>query len=113
MHHDQKIDAPSGTSIKTAQGIQQVRVPIKQGHPEEYEKIAGVRGGEWEGIRIHSVRLPGLVAHQEVIFGSPGETLTIRHDSLHRESFMPGVIMAIRKVTGLKGVVIGLEKILD
>lgn len=75
--------------------------------------MTGARGGESEGIRIHSVRLPGLVAHQEVIFGSPGQTLTIRHDSLHRESFMPGVLMAIRKVRELKGVVIGLEKILD
>jgi len=113
MHHDQKIDAPSGTALKTAQMIQQEREPFTQGHPEEYEKLTGARGGESEGIRIHSVRLPGLVAHQEVIFGSPGQTLTIRHDSLHRESFMPGVLMAIRKVRELKGVVIGLEKILD
>lgn len=112
MHHDQKIDAPSGTALKTAQMIQQEREPLKQGHPDEYEKLTGVRGGEFEGIRIHSVRLPGLIAHQEVIFGAPGQTLTIRHDSLHRESFMPGVIMAIRKVCGLKGVVVGLEKIL-
>lgn len=113
MHHNHKVDAPSGTAIKTAQMIQQERDPLRQGHPEEYEKLKGVRGGESEGIRIHSVRLPGLVAHQEVIFGAPGQTLTIRHDSLHRESFMPGVIMAIRQVCGLKGVVIGLEKILD
>jgi 4-hydroxy-tetrahydrodipicolinate reductase len=113
MHHDQKIDAPSGTAIKTAQMIQQQRESMRQGHPDEYEKLTGARGGEWEGIRIHSVRLPGLVAHQEVIFGLSGETLTIRHDSLHRESFMPGVIMAIRRIGDLKGVVVGLEKILD
>lgn len=113
MHHDQKIDAPSGTALKTAQMIQQERKAFRQGHQEEYEKLSGVRGGEWEGIRIHSVRLPGLVAHQEVVFGAPGQTLTIRHDSLSRESFMPGVVMAIRKACGLKGVVIGLESILD
>ncbi len=113
LHHDQKIDAPSGTALKTAEMIQQERAPLQQGHAEEYEKLTGARGGDWEGIRIHSVRLPGLVAHQEVIFGSPGQTLTIRHDSLHRQSFMPGVIMAIRHISGLKGVVIGLEKILD
>ena len=77
------------------------------------KKITGARGGDWEGIRIHSVRLPGLIAHQEVIFGGAGQTLTIRHDSLHRESFMPGVILAIRKVLGLQGVVIGLENIMD
>ena len=113
LHHNQKIDAPSGTALKTAQGIQEVRGSFKQGHPDEYEKITGARGGDWEGIRIHSVRLPGLIAHQEVIFGGAGQTLTIRHDSLHRESFMPGVILAIRKVLGLKGVVIGLENIMD
>lgn len=113
MHHDQKIDAPSGTSLKTAQMIQEERPPMHQGHPHEYEKIKGVRGGEFEGIRIHSIRLPGLVAHQEVIFGGLGQVLTIRHDSLSRESFMPGVIYAIRKAKELQGVVIGLEKILD
>lgn len=113
MHHDQKIDAPSGTAIKTAQMIAAERGSLKQGHPEEYEKMPGARGGEYEGLRIHSVRLPGLVAHQQVIFGGPGQILSIRHDSLHRESFMPGVIMAIRKVRDLRGVVIGLEKILD
>ncbi|HHW40400.1 MAG TPA: 4-hydroxy-tetrahydrodipicolinate reductase [Syntrophomonadaceae bacterium] len=113
MHHDQKIDAPSGTSLKTAQMIQEERLPVRQGHPDEYEKIKGVRGGELEGIRIHSVRLPGFVAHQEVIFGGLGQVLTIRHDSLSRESFMPGVVYAIRKARTLQGVVVGLEKILD
>lgn len=113
FHHDQKIDAPSGTAIKTARMIETERSSFRQGHPEEYEKIKGVRGGEWEGIRIHSVRLPGLVAHQEVIFGGLGQVLTIRHDSLSRESFMPGVILGIRRIRQLKGVIIGLEKILD
>jgi len=113
LHHDQKIDAPSGTALKTAQMIEEEREPFRQGHPEEYEKIQGARGGEWKGIRIHSVRLPGLIAHQEVIFGALGQVLTIRHDSLSRESFMPGVILGIRKILDLKGVVVGLEKILD
>jgi len=113
LHHDQKIDAPSGTALKTAQMIEAEREPFRQGHPDEYEKILGVRGGEWKGIRIHSVRLPGLVAHQEVIFGTLGQVLTIRHDSLSRESFMPGVVLGIRRVRHLKGVVIGLENILD
>lgn len=113
LHHDQKIDAPSGTALKTVQMIEQERKPFHQGHPEEYEKIPGVRGGDWNGIKIHSVRLPGLVAHQEVIFGGLGQILTIRHDSLNRESFMPGVILGIRKVLALKEVVIGLENILD
>ncbi len=113
LHHDQKIDAPSGTALKTAQMIEAEREPFRQGHPDEYEKVPGARGGEWKGIRIHSIRLPGLVAHQEVIFGSLGQVLTIRHDSLSRESFMPGVILGIRKIRQLKGVVIGLEKILD
>lgn len=90
MHHDQKKDAPSGTAIKTA------------------ELMAGDR----KKIPIHSVRLPGLVAHQEVIFGGVGQTLTIRHDTINRESFMPGVILAVRKVKNLKGLVYGLENLL-
>jgi 4-hydroxy-tetrahydrodipicolinate reductase len=112
MHHDQKIDAPSGTAIRTARMIAEERGSFRQGHPQEYEKIKGVRGGDWEGIKIHSVRLPGFVAHQEVVFGGLGQVLTIRHDSITRESFMPGVILAIRKVQELKGVVVGLENIL-
>ena len=87
LHHDKKLDKPSGTAIKTAH-MMEVQVPI------------------------HSVRLPGLVAHQEVIFGGVGQTLTIRHDSITRESFMPGVIMAIRKIKSIKGLVYGLENIL-
>ncbi|PKM41739.1 MAG: 4-hydroxy-tetrahydrodipicolinate reductase [Firmicutes bacterium HGW-Firmicutes-8] len=112
LHHDQKLDAPSGTALKTADLIKNNREFIRQGHPDEIEKITGARGGETYGMRIHSVRLPGLVAHQEVIFGGLGQTLTIRHDSNNRESFMPGVILAIRKVVNLKGVTYGLEKLL-
>lgn len=113
FHHDQKLDAPSGTAIKTAELINSTREAFRQGNPEEYEKIAGSRGGEYSGMRLHSVRLPGLVAHQEVILGGLGQTLTIRHDSINRESFMPGVILAVRKVADLKGLTYGLEKLLS
>jgi len=113
LHHDQKLDAPSGTALKTAEWIAKVRKPMAQGHPDEIEKLPGARGGDYQGIRIHSVRLPGLVAHQEVIFGGTGQTLTIRHDALTRESFMPGVMLAIRKAYKLDKLVIGLENFLD
>ena len=113
LHHDQKLDAPSGTAIKTAESILAVRGPMVQGHPNEYEKIPGARGGDLGGIHIHSVRLPGLIAHQEVIFGGLGQSLTIRHDSYNRESFMPGVMLAIRKSCELTDLVIGLENFLD
>ena len=113
LHHDKKLDAPSGTAELTAKMISEVRLPHKQGHPDEVERLAHVRGAEVAGIRIHSVRLPGYVAHQEVIFGGLGQTLTIRHDSMGRESFMPGVILACKKVRSLKGLTVGLDKILD
>lgn len=112
LHHDQKLDAPSGTAIKTAELIRANREFVRQGHPGETETIQGARGGEYSGMRIHSIRLPGLVAHQEVIFGGLGQTLSIRHDSINRESFMPGVVLAVRKVIDLKGVTYGLEKLL-
>ncbi|MCR5834699.1 MAG: 4-hydroxy-tetrahydrodipicolinate reductase [Selenomonadaceae bacterium] len=113
LHHDRKLDAPSGTAELTAKMISEVRQPHKQGHPEEKERLEHVRGAEVDGIRIHSVRLPGYVAHQEVIFGGLGQTLTIRHDSMGRESFMPGVVLACKKVRNLKGLTVGLDKILD
>lgn len=112
MHHDQKIDAPSGTAIRTAEAIAEVRGNLRQGLPTEYENITGVRGGDFEGMHIHSVRLPGCVAHQEVIFGSTGQTLTIRHDSISRESFMPGVLIGVRKVMNIKELVYGLENLI-
>lgn len=96
LHHDGKLDAPSGTSRLTRLHIHETWQAA--GHEKE--------------VPIHSVRLPGLVAHQEVIFGGPGETLTIRHDSLSRESFMPGVLLAVKRVRGLQGLVVGLENIL-
>lgn len=112
MHNDQKIDAPSGTAIKTAEMINSHRVRNPVRNSREYERIAGSRGGEINGIRIHSVRLPGFVAHQEVIFGGVGQSLTIRHDSFDRVGFMPGVLMTVKKIIGIKGLVYGLENLL-
>ncbi|MFC7060434.1 4-hydroxy-tetrahydrodipicolinate reductase [Halobacillus seohaensis] len=112
-HHDQKLDAPSGTAAKTAQLIQEERSSHQQGHPDEKETIEGARGADADGMRIHSVRLPGLVAHQEVVFGGLGQTLTIKHDSYHRESFMSGVKLAATEVMNLEVLVYGLEHLLD
>lgn len=112
-HHDQKIDAPSGTAVKTIDMIKQVREAKKQGHPDEYETIKGARGGDVEGIKVHSVRLPGLVAHQEVIFGGKSELFTIKHDSFHRESFMGGLKLAIDKVMDKNELIYGLEHVLE
>lgn len=112
-HHDKKLDAPSGTAWKTADLISKNRPEIKQGHPQEMELLEGVRGANWQGFRIHSIRLPGLLAHQEVLMGGDGEILSIRHDSLHRESFMSGVKLAIEKVMELDHLVYGLENILE
>jgi len=111
LHHDRKADAPSGTALRTAELIAGSRTddvtPVggDDDHP-------GARGTNEHGVPIHSVRLPGLVAHQQVQFGGQGETLTIRHDSLDRSSFMPGVLAAIRGVSGLDGLVVGLEHVL-
>jgi 4-hydroxy-tetrahydrodipicolinate reductase len=112
MHHDNKMDAPSGTAIKTAEMINCNRVRNPVGNCREYERLAGSRGGDINGIRIHSVRLPGFVAHQEVIFGGVGQSLRIRHDSIDRVGFMPGVVMTVKKMMGIKGLVYGLEKLL-
>lgn len=113
LHHDQKLDAPSGTALKTAELISEVRPPMVQGHPNEYEKIPGARGADIGGIHVHSVRLPGLIAHQEVLFGGLGQGLTIRHDAYTRETYIPGVLLAIRKATDLTDLVVGLENFLD
>jgi len=110
LHHDGKADAPSGTAIATARMMAAARGEHWTG--PEAESVAGVRGGNVEGIRVHSVRLPGLVAHQEVIFGGLGQTLTLRHDSMQRESFMPGVILAIKQVAKRPGLTVGLEALL-
>lgn len=113
LHHDKKIDAPSGTALKTVEAINSGRgMQQPPAKISPLEKVKGARGGELSGVHIHSVRLPGLVAHQEVIFGGMGQTLTIRHDSLDRSSFMPGVLLAIRKVVKEKGFFNGLEAFL-
>lgn len=112
MHHDRKLDAPSGTAAKTAQMISEVRESHKQGHPDEHETMEGARGANYDGIPIHSVRLPGLVAHQTVLFGGEGQLLTLKHDSFDRKSFMSGIKIAIRKVMELNNLIYGLEKLL-
>ncbi|HEL1704729.1 TPA: 4-hydroxy-tetrahydrodipicolinate reductase [Streptococcus suis] len=112
LHHDKKKDAPSGTAVKTAELISQVRQSQTQGAADEEKLIAGARGAEFDGFRIHSVRLPGLVAHQEVIFGAQGEGLTIRHDSYDRISFMGGVNLGIKEVVKRSQLVYGLEHLL-
>ncbi|MFC1510763.1 4-hydroxy-tetrahydrodipicolinate reductase [Candidatus Margulisiibacteriota bacterium] len=112
LHHDQKADAPSGTAIKTAQLILGDRKNVRRKGLKTIEKVKNARGGQMGNIQIHSVRLQGLVAHQEVLFGGVGQTLKIRHDSISRESFMPGVVMAVRKVKKIKGLVYGLENLL-
>lgn len=113
LHHNQKADAPSGTAIQTAQMLAEIGKTYNQAVVEESEKLPGARGSlAEEGIRIHSVRLPGLIAHQEVIFGAPGQIYTLRHDTSDRACYMPGVLLAIRKVLQLKSLVYGLEKIL-
>lgn len=111
-HHEKKLDAPSGTSLRTAEVMNASRGRPWAGAPTE-SSTPGARGADREGILIHSVRLAGSVAHQEVILGSAGETLTIRHDSLDRASFMPGVVLAIKKVPSLSGLTVGLEHLLD
>ncbi|KXT78842.1 4-hydroxy-tetrahydrodipicolinate reductase [Streptococcus sp. DD13] len=112
LHHDNKKDAPSGTALKTAELIQEVRPFKTQGASDEVETLEGARGAAYEGFRIHSVRLPGLVAHQEVLFGAPGEGLTLRHDSYDRVSFMGGVNLAIKEVVKRNQLVYGLEHLL-
>jgi 4-hydroxy-tetrahydrodipicolinate reductase len=113
LHHNRKADAPSGTCLKTAELMEELGKPFNPSQVEEHESLAGCRGGLREsGLRLHSVRLPGLVAHQEVMFGSPGETYTLRHDTIDRSAYMPGVLLTVRKVRSLGGLVYGLERLL-
>jgi len=118
MHHNQKLDAPSGTAHKTAREIAEVwaahgRPPGGDHHPDEEEKVKGSRGGHDDGIHVHSIRLQGAEAHQEVIFGAPGQTLTIRHDAMNRTSYMPGILLAVKTIASRPGLTIGLENLLD
>jgi 4-hydroxy-tetrahydrodipicolinate reductase len=112
-HGDQKLDAPSGTSINTAELISQARQEFYQGNHAEEEIIEGSRGGYYNGFRIHSVRLPGIFAQQEVIFGGNGQTLKLRHDSYDRAGYMPGVNIAVKKVMKFSGIVYGFEHFID
>ncbi|NOU78617.1 4-hydroxy-tetrahydrodipicolinate reductase [Paenibacillus sp. LMG 31459] len=112
-HGDQKLDAPSGTAIKTAEMISEARQELRQGHPGEEEIIEGSRGGYYNGFRIHSVRLPGVFAQEEVVFGGFGQSLKIRHDSYERAGYMPGVKMGIQKVMGYTGLIYGFEHFIE
>lgn len=115
MHHPNKLDAPSGTAHRTAEMIAAARAEAGLGPVPDAtkEELAGARGAQVEGIRVHSLRATGLIAHQEVLFGTVGETLTLRHDSYDRSSFMPGVLLAIRSVRQRPGLTIGLGPLLD
>ena len=112
LHHDRKADAPSGTALRTASLIAETRASVPASPGRETEILPGARGAEAEDIHVHSIRLPGLVAHQEVLFGGQGQTLSIRHDSIDRTSFMPGVVLAVRKVGACSGLVVGLENLM-
>lgn len=113
LHHPQKADAPSGTATRTAQLIAEARKGMAPNPDATSTGLPGARGADVGGVPVHSVRLTGLVAHQEVLFGTMGETLTIRHDSMDRTSFQPGVLLAVRKIPHLPGLTIGLEPLLD
>jgi 4-hydroxy-tetrahydrodipicolinate reductase len=112
LHHEKKPDAPSGTAIKTVEMILETRGGSGAPRPAQEIKHAGARGAEIGGVPVHSVRLPGLVAHQEVLFGGLGQTLSIRHDSIDRTSFMPGVLLAVKSVRSRRGLIYGLEHLL-
>jgi 4-hydroxy-tetrahydrodipicolinate reductase len=113
LHHPQKADAPSGTAARTARLIAEARKGLPPNPDATSTGVEGARGADVDGIPVHSVRLAGLVAHQEVLFGTQGETLTIRHDSLDRTSFVPGVLLAVRTVREHPGLTVGLEPFLD
>ncbi len=114
LHHPGKVDAPSGTAVRTAQLIAESRRAAGLGASPDATAtgLAGARGAEVDGVRVHAVRATGLVAHQEILFGTDGETLTIRHDSLDRSSFMPGVLLAVREVVRRPGLTVGLDPLL-
>jgi len=111
-HHNQKKDAPSGTAIKTAQMMAEVNKNLKAGNCPEEELVKGARGGDYENVHLHAIRMPGFMASQEVIFGAPGQILKIRHDSVNRECYMPGVLMAVKNVFENNKFIYGLENIL-
>jgi 4-hydroxy-tetrahydrodipicolinate reductase len=113
LHHPHKADAPSGTANRTAKLIAEARKGLPPNPDATTTGLDGARGADVDGIPVHSVRLAGLVAHQEVLFGTLGETLTIRHDSIDRTSFVPGVLLAVRHVHERPGLTVGIEPLLD
>lgn len=115
LHHPTKADAPSGTAVRTARLIAQARREAGLGAPPDATStgIEGARGADVDGIRVHGLRIRGMVAHQEVVLGGPGETLTIRHDSMDRASFVPGVLLGLRRIGAARGLTVGLETFLD
>ena len=113
LHHPHKADAPSGTATRTAKLIAEARKGLPPNPDATSTGLEGARGADVDGIPVHSIRLAGLVAHQEVLFGTQGETLTIRHDSIDRSSFVPGVLLAVRKISEFPGLTIGIEPLLD
>ncbi len=113
LHHPHKADAPSGTASRTAALIAEARKGMPPNPDATSTGLDGARGADVDGIPVHSIRLAGLVAHQEVLFGTQGETLTIRHDSIDRTSFVPGVLLAVRKIRDHPGLTVGLEPLLD
>jgi 4-hydroxy-tetrahydrodipicolinate reductase len=112
-HHEQKLDAPSGTALSIAKAIHEAHPDRFQRNVPKKEPLPGTRGADYKGITIHSTRMPGRLAHHQVTFGAPGQTLTLRHDTINRECYMPGVLVAIRKVREIEGLAIGLENLLD
>jgi 4-hydroxy-tetrahydrodipicolinate reductase len=114
LHHPNKADAPSGTAVRTAQLIAEARTAagLAEAPDATTQSLDGARGADVNGVRVHALRIAGLVAHQEIVLGTEGETLTIRHDSLHRSSFMPGVLLATREVVSRPGLTVGLESLL-
>jgi 4-hydroxy-tetrahydrodipicolinate reductase len=112
LHHPDKADAPSGTAARTAVLIAQARKDLPPNPDATSSSLPGARGADVDGVPVHSVRLAGLVAHQEVLFGMPGETLTIRHDSIDRTSFVPGVLLAVRRITERPGLTVGIDSLL-
>jgi 4-hydroxy-tetrahydrodipicolinate reductase len=115
LHHPHKADAPSGTAFRTARLIGEARAAagVAKSPDATTSELDGARGAEVDGVRVHSVRLAGLVAHQEVLFGTQGETLTIRHDSIDRSSFAPGVLLGVREIGDRPGLTVGLEGLMD
>jgi 4-hydroxy-tetrahydrodipicolinate reductase len=113
LHHPHKADAPSGTAVRTAELIAAARKGLPPNPDATSSALAGARGADVDGVPVHSVRLAGLVAHQEVLLGTAGETLTIRHDSIDRTSFVPGVLLAVRRISERPGLTVGIEPLLD